>query len=496
VAALVVEGFDKYGGINSNTTGVVALLTAGEWTSASVATLVSGLSGTGFAVQLGSASSLQKTLSAAVGRMIGGFRINTNIVARAGIQLLDALNSQCAVGINTDGTISVRNGLLASGTALGTSAASISANTTHYIEFDITFGNAAPYQVWLDGVSVLSGSGDTTTTANNTANGFNLTAAISGVATFDDLYIFDATGSTNNAVLLTSPRVETQFPTSDGAVQFAAGAAVVGESILRSTTILNNTANTLRLHPVVPPVACTLVSIAFTAGNTGNGTVNIRPVVYGDTAGAPGTLLGSGSTVVGTTAGAVKTMPLTSSVLLSAGVTYWIGHMTDVVLTNGLAQMDPALTDRTATATFASGAPATAPAMAGAVGTGIWGNVTVAGNNWYMASRNPTLGNLSYVYDATIGHEDLYNFPALTVPSPTIHVVAVKGNVAKSDSGAKTFTVRTKSGATDSAGSASSLAPSTAYAWMPSLFPVDPATSAAWSLSGLNAAQAGIRVET
>jgi hypothetical protein len=222
VAAIFIEGFDKYGGINSNINGVNALLTAGEWTSATTVTIVAGLSGTGFAVQIGqfgSASGLQKTLPAAVGRMIGGFRFKPDLGTTSGLQLQDAATSQCAIRINTDGTISVRNGLLASGTVLGTSAASVSSNTTHYIEFDITFGNAAAYQVWLDGVSVLSGSGDTTATANNTANVLNFAVSTGGSAVLDDLYIFDATGSTNNAVLLTSPRIETQFPSSDGAVR-------------------------------------------------------------------------------------------------------------------------------------------------------------------------------------------------------------------------------------------------------------------------------------
>jgi hypothetical protein len=116
--------------------------------------------------------------------------------------------------------------------------------------------------------------------------------------------------------------------------------------------------------------------------------------------------------------------------------------------------------------------------------------------NFYEVGLNPTSGNLSYLFDATVGHEDLYTYPSFVVPPLTIYGVAVKANVAKSDAGAKTVSVRLKSGITDSPGSVSSFAPAASYGWMTSLFPNDPATGAAWTVSALNAAQAGIKVET
>jgi hypothetical protein len=78
----------------------------------------------------------------------------------------------------------------------------------------------------------------------------------------------------------------------------------------------------------------------------------------------------------------------------------------------------------------------------------------------------------------------------------TIHAVAIKGNTAKSDTGAKTMSLRMKSGATTSSGSVSSIAPGTSYTWAVSFFPTDPNTSAAWTLANLAAATAGFRVES
>jgi len=496
VALLFMDGLDKFGPANSNSTAVAALLTAGEWTTtAGTPTIVAGLSATGFALLLGSSGNITKTLPSAVGRLIGGMRFSSTLAGGGGVQLLDGASQQCGVVVNTTGTVSVRQGSISSGTVLGTSASSITANTTHYLEWDITFANAGSYQVWMDGVSVLSGSGDTTATANNTVNGCQISSLASNTMTVDDLYVFDATGTTNNAALLTSPRIETQFPTSDGAVQFALGAGILGSTVSRTATNVSSTANQLRLRAVTPSTACTLNSIGVLAA-TASGTVNLRPVVYSSSAGAPGTLLGSGSTVTGTTAATAKTMPLTSGVALSAGTQYFIGFMCDIAVTTGFAGLSSTTDDFIATSTFASGAPGTAPAMSAAAGTVTWGNVSGQAN-WATVDQNPNDGSFSYVFDATVGHEDLYGFPVLSAPPSAIYAVAVKASLAKSDAGAKTASVRLKSSTTDSAGTGgTALAPGTSFGWMTSVFERDPNGSIAWTKTALDAAQAGVKVET
>ena len=112
----------------------------------------------------------------------------------------------------TTGTTSVTNGAY-TGTVLGTSAASVAAGTTHYLEWDITFGNAGSYQVWLDGTSILTGTGDTQATANARATGFSLiagrVAGASVVFTVDDLSVFDAAGAKGDGKFrrLAAPKV-------------------------------------------------------------------------------------------------------------------------------------------------------------------------------------------------------------------------------------------------------------------------------------------------
>jgi len=499
MACLFLESFDKYGSANTNSAGVAALLTAGEWSSTTgppTLAIVAGLSATGYALQItGAAVSINKTLPGSYARLIGGLRFSSTLAGVCGIQFIDVASNQAGICINSAGTIAVRSGSYSAGTILGTSTATITASSVHYLEWDITFNNAGSYQLWLDGVSILSGSGDTTNTANSSASGLQVIAGnVSVNFVVDDLYLFDASGSANNAVLLTSPRIETQFPTGDGStVQFAAGAAIVGSSVSRIAAAQGMAVNQMRLRPVTPAVNCTINAVSISPVAT-NASIQLRPVIYSDSAGLPNSLMSAGSTVTGITPGTHRTMPLTTPQALTAGTQYWIGVMNDIVLASSLSGLDGTNTDRTVTASFASGAPGTASGTAAAVAAVIWGNVT-ASANWYT-QQSPPQGSQSYVFEANVGEEDLYSYPALSATPSAIYTVAVKASVSKSDAGAKTVSLRMKSGATDSGGSAGALAPGTGYGWLTTLFPTDPATAAAWTLAALNAAQSGVKVES
>jgi hypothetical protein len=225
-----------------------------------------------------------------------------------------------------------------------------------------------------------------------------------------------------------------------------------------------------------------------------SGAANYRGVVYGDTAGAAGALLSSGTQVTGVTSGTATTLPLTTPQSLSAGTQYWLGFINDTSV--NLQQTDGSNLGYRAANTYASGAPGTAPAMtSGQFSWLIWGNLTgITGNNWYESAQQPPSGPYSYVFDATVGHEDLYNFAP--VASPTVHAVAVKAYTQKSDAGTRTVSMRTKSGSTDSGGSLTGQAQGTTFGWLGSYFPTDPNTSAAWTVAALNAATSGFRIDS
>ena len=147
--------------------------------------------------------------------------------------------------------------------------------------------------------------------------------------------------------------------------------------------------------------------------------------------------------------------------------------------------------------TFASGAPNPAGTITrGLPSYLIWGNLTGMTVNYDEVNNQPPDGQYSYVYDATVDHEDLYTFNAFSQPPVTIHTVAVKAYAQKSDSGTKTVSMRLKSGAVDSGGSATGQALGTTFGWLGCFFPTDPNTSAAWTAANLNAATSGFKIDS
>src|SRR6516225_3848036 len=210
MAVIFIEGFDKYGPVATVSANVAAALTAGEWTTApaGVFNIVAGLSSTGYAMQIayaGTQAQLVKTFASTWTRWIGGIRFSSTLGTNAGIGFASNGTQASTITINTTGAISLRTGT-STGTALSTSSSTVSANSTHYLEWDITFGASSSYQVWLDGVSIFSGTGNTANGVSS-VNQFNFFGSATCTIQWDDLYLFDSTTGTNNAVLNTNPRI-------------------------------------------------------------------------------------------------------------------------------------------------------------------------------------------------------------------------------------------------------------------------------------------------
>src|SRR6266446_8763471 len=271
MVSLLTDGFDKYGPTGTVSPAVTTLLTQGEWTSTtgSAFTIVAPLSTTGNALNINASNQgyIQKTLAGNYSRLIGGFRFQTTLASNTytvGIVLLDGANLQCSAGIDTSGHPTIRAGNL-SASAVGTSGSSVSTNSIHHLGFDITFGTSAAYQLWLDGVSVLGGTGTTRNgSSNNYANAISIGvvgAFATGLITFDDFYLFDTSGSTNNAQLTTNPRIETQYPTSDNQTQWTNTAEIIGVDFSTTATTYSPGANQIMLRPFTPAVTMTLNSI-------------------------------------------------------------------------------------------------------------------------------------------------------------------------------------------------------------------------------------------
>jgi hypothetical protein len=496
MAVLFIEGFDKYGPTGQLSPGVATMAVTGEWTTGSGGSIVAPLSSTGYAMSnTGVGSNWTKTLSATYTRIIGGVRFasslaNTNCI----VAFSNSGTVACSITANTTGALSIRTGT-DNGTAIATTVGTIAANSTHYLEWDITIGASGAYTVYLDGVSVLSGTGNT---ANSQANINQLvlgqTRAISQNVTWDDLYLFDSTGGTNNAALLNNPVVESAFCNADTATKtWTAGAAIIGtDNSTQGPT--NATANSVYVRVFTAAQNMTLNSISIIPNAT-NAAANFRPVLYASAAtGAALTI--AGSTVTGCTTGVTMTMPLTTPQSLTAGNTYAIGFMNDTTLSMNLADGGAAMSR--GSATFASGAPGTLPTMTtGSASYQCWGNCTSPATNALGVSLNPPIDDISYNFSSTVNNEDLYAFPALASNPASVACVVYKARLKRSDSGSRTVEVRCSSGATDTAGStAGGVTPGTTFGWLGNYLPTDPNTGIAWTGTGVNNAKGGVKVSS
>lgn len=501
-----VEGFDKYGPVGKT---ISASDVAGEWSVVNInnngsISLVNSLLGSGVAVRLfGNGGSghtqLIKNLPNTYARCVGGFYYsNTLINGPAGITFGDTNTAQLTIGVDGTGFIRVYRGWV-DGTVIATSAQSVTAGGINCIEYDITIHNTTGIvKVWLNGVMTslnLTGQ-NTRVSANNYYNqvwiGGRAGSGFQSDATWDHMYhwCYISSGGSETPAL-TNPIVETQFGTSDDTAGWSVGPHACQNAYVHLTTNAPG-ANQLMLVQRVADASGTLDSLKCLP-NTTSGTAKLKAVAYADSSGQPGALIATGTEVVGCTAGTELTLPFSGGPSITAGTAYWIGLIND---TSILFYANNTSTGYSKANTYTSGPPS--PAGTGfTTGRPTWNflmMLTGVTTHYTQEDELPPLDNNSYNYSSTIGQQELYNFPALGSTPTAIYTVAVKGRVAKSDSGARTLDLQTKSSSTTSSGSLAGQAPSLTYGYISSYYNVDPATSVAWTGSGVNAAKHGIKV--
>lgn len=113
------------------------------------------------------------------------------------------------------------------------------------------------------------------------------------------------------------------------------------------------------------------------------------------------------------------------------------------------------------------------------------------GSNW-AAVDEQTFSATDFVSDTISGHRDTYAMADLPTTVTTVYGLQTVSIAKKSDAGAITYKNTLRSGGTNYASSAFS--PTTSDAAYVDLRTVDPATSAAWTTSGVNAIEAGVEI--
>ena len=112
--------------------------------------------------------------------------------------------------------------------------------------------------------------------------------------------------------------------------------------------------------------------------------------------------------------------------------------------------------------------------------------------NWVEVSEVAMDSDTSYNSTATPGDQDTYTFGALSGTITTIYGVQITTAQRKDDASPRTTKSVLKISSTDYYGTTNSL-PTSTYAYFTDLWILDPATSANWTVSDVNAATYGIQ---
>lgn len=112
-------------------------------------------------------------------------------------------------------------------------------------------------------------------------------------------------------------------------------------------------------------------------------------------------------------------------------------------------------------------------------------------DNYLLVDEAGAPSAVDYVGSATVGNRDSYTFGDLT-GTPTVHAVKVSAHANNSDAGTGSVQLATRSAAANYDSSAKTLV--SAVGVVSDLRVTDPATSAAWTATAVNAAEFGVVV--
>ncbi len=111
-----------------------------------------------------------------------------------------------------------------------------------------------------------------------------------------------------------------------------------------------------------------------------------------------------------------------------------------------------------------------------------------------LVDENPP-NTTDYNFSATVNQRDTYNYPAFGCTG-TVRGVQVCPYVLKTDAGARTATTVVRQGSTNYDGG-TAFTPPAAFGYMPQIWETDPSTGpSAWTTSGVDAAEFGVKVVT
>lgn len=218
---LLAESWDGYGG---DTTAALR-----KWANSPLTSTLHARSG--WAWYGGSGAVTDRAISPQTTTLIFGCRVwwggLGTTVAQNGVVVgftqypgFDGFNAVCGLNLQTDGKFNVTRSFNG-GTILGTSTVGLVAGTPSTIAAKFTLGASGAYQVYLDGVSILSGSGNM---GGTTVGGIHLGGSLSTLWALDDLWLLDSAGASLNDFPARPVIIPCLFPNADGTVSLTPSA--------------------------------------------------------------------------------------------------------------------------------------------------------------------------------------------------------------------------------------------------------------------------------
>jgi hypothetical protein len=418
--------------------------------------------------------------------VIAGFAINpTNTDSGGRIFLVtdSAGFNQFDLYLNANNQVLLRKYANTTASTLATSAKVLPINAYSYIEVKVKLSSTTTgtYEVRINGGVAFA---VTTVVTRNTSSSTDsiLSFILGGIDTntpipwLDDFYICDGSGSANND-FLGDVRIDTLYPNGAGTnTQFTS----------------SNAGGTHRYWRVNLDMSGSPVFTEMQFRTTSGGA----NVATGGTAMVSGNVFsGSASNLFdGSTATTMGFNSATSNWIgydFGAGNEKAIQEVTLAAGSSGTSQTPGNLLVQysdNGTDWVTSWAPT--PTNWGASQTITW-TFSPPTANWSTVDETPP-NTYDYNSSATVGNKDSYALQNLPLASTTVKAIQVNNALSKSDAGARSAANLIRSSTTEAQSSA--LALSTSPLYLSSVHETDPATTAAWTVSGVNALEAGTAV--
>jgi len=415
---------------------------------------------------------------------------------QATISLLDGTTAQCTIVIDSGGNILLTSGA-AGGSTLATYSSAITAAATWYhFEFEVVINNTTgSFKVRKNGNTTDDHSTTGINTRGGTANNYATRVQLgnNGVSTgshrFDD-FIWDTTQAAGTWI--GELRCRTRMPAADSGTpdwtRSASGAALTLLSTPNTNTAISAGVAKLSV-PLTVVYAGTIASVSVGVTNP---TGNIKVAVYADNGSgtAPTTVLGQSA---GQASGAgTNVCNIVTPFNVLPGQIIWVAVCTD---TTGTQRVDTisGTGGNNITVAYASFPQASPVLTSGVPSLGCTVTYSAATGNYQMVQEAQTDGVSTYNYDTTSGHTDRFTLTAIDTTPATVFCTTVRALIQKSDAGSKNTKVLLKSSSTEvDTGSA---APNAGvWGWQYRTDKTDPATSAAWTATGVNNALIGVQV--